>query len=94
MGQFVLLKAPVLGERLLADVTFIRLLIVMQPHVQLEVVLTSKYLAAYIALPVLLGADALVHVVPQLGEDEEGLVAVGAQESLGQVGPGVRAQPW
>ena len=66
----------------------------MQPHMQLEVVLTGEYLAAYSALPVLLGADALVHVVPQLGEDEEGLVAVGAQESLGQVGPGMRAQPW
>ena len=64
----------------------------MQPHVQLQVVLAREHLAADGTLPVLLGADPLVHVVLQLGEDQEGLVAVCAEESLGQVGPGVRPQ--
>ena len=79
-------------ERLLADITFVGPLIVMQPHVQLQVVLSSKHFIADRTLPVLLSADPLVHVVLQLSEDKEGLVAVGAEEPLGQVGPGVSSQ--
>ena len=44
VSQLVLFEASILSEGFLANVTLIGSLIIMQPHVQLQVVLASKYL--------------------------------------------------
>ena len=44
VSQLVLFQASILCEGFLADVTLIGSLIIMQPHVQLQVMFASKYL--------------------------------------------------
>ena len=44
VSQLVLFEASILREGFLANVTLIGSLIIVQPHVQLQVVLASKYL--------------------------------------------------
>ena len=53
----------------------------------------GEHFVADVTLPVLWQADSFVHVILQPGEDEEGLAAGSAEESLGLMSPHVSLQP-